>query len=297
MAVIGDAVGLTLDQIVVATDFTPVSEMAVSYAAGFAKWFDSKLTVAHVVDLSAATQMDAGLLGISIDTMRRHSAEKVENLLNDLSLDGVHALGRTLEAHNPAAKVVCLANEIRASLLVIGTHSRTGLNRMILGSFAEGVIHHANCPVLTIGPKVKVPPMEDLPFRTIVFATDLEDDSVQKAGVALAFAQDSLARIYMCHVISHAPRDLTNSLKLQFTAEKRLSKLIPAAAYEWCSPECILEYGNPAEHILHLAEQKRADLIVLGARRNTSWFTHLTQGTVAHVLSEAACPLMTICGE
>ena len=47
---IGDEVGLTLDQIVVATDFTPVSEMAVAYAAALAKRFASKLTVASVVE-------------------------------------------------------------------------------------------------------------------------------------------------------------------------------------------------------------------------------------------------------
>lgn len=296
MPVIGHVVGLTLDQVVVATDFTPVSETAVSYAAAFAKWFASKLMVIHVVDLSAATQMDAGLLGISIDRMRRDSAERVENLLNNLYLDGVQALGRTLEAHNPAAEVVALANKLPADLLVIGTHSKTGVKKMILGSFAEGVIHHAKCPVLTIGPKVKAPATENIPFRTIVFATDLHDDSVEKAGVALVFAQDSLARIYMCHVISHPPSDLTDSLELQFAAEKQLSKLIPAAAYEWCSPECTLEYGNAAAHILQLAEKTGADLIVLGARRNRSWFTHLIQGTVAHVLSEAKCPVMTVCG-
>lgn len=294
MPVIGDAVGLTLDQVVVATDFTPVSEMAVAYAAVLTKRFASKLTVANVVDLSA-TRSDAAVMGIPIDAMRRDSAENVENLLNDLAMDGVHALGRSLEAHKPAAAVVRLADELRANLLVIGTNSRTGLKKMVLGSFAEGVIHHASCPVLTIGPKVKIQPAEDIPFRTIVFATDLHHDAVQKAAVALAFAKDSLARIYMSHVISHPPNDLTNSLDLQFTSEKALSKLIPAADYEWCSPECTVEYGNAAAHILQLANRTGADLIVLGARRNTSWFTHLTEGTVAQVLSEASCPVMTIC--
>ena len=166
---------------------------------------------------------------------------------------------------------------------------------MILGSFAEGVIHHAHYPVITIGPNVSVSPSEDIPFRTIVFATDLNHHSAQKAAVALMFAKDSLARIYMCHVLGHAPSDLTNSLDLQFSSEKELSKFDSAAAYEWCSPACTVEYGDVAKHILQLAEKKGADLIVLGARRNTGWFTHPTQGTVAQVLSEANCPVMTIC--
>ena len=295
MPVIGDEVGLTLDQVVVATDFTPVSEMAVAYAAALAKRFASKLTVANVVDLSVATRSNEAVIGIPIDRLRKDSAENVQNVLNDLTLDGVHAAGRTVEAHNPAAEVVRLADELRANLLVIGTHSRTGLQKMILGSFAEGAIHHAHCPVITVGPKVKVGPAQDIPFRAIVFATDLNHNAVQKAAVALTFAKDSLARIYMCHVIGHPPSDLTDSLDLQFSSEKKLSKLIPAAAYEWCSPACTVEYGDVAKHILQLAERTGADLIVLGAQRNTGWFNHLAQGTVAQVLSEASCPVMTIC--
>jgi len=270
MSVIGDEVGLTLDQVLVATDFTPVSEMAVAYAAALAKRFASKLTVANVVDLSVATRSNEALIGIPLDRMRKDSAENVQNVLNDLTLDGVHAAGRTVEAHKPAAEAVRLADELRANLLVIGTHSRIGLQKMILGSFAEGVIHHAHCPVITLGPKVKVTPAEDMPFRTIVFATDLDHDAVQKAAVALAFAKDSLARIYMCHVIGDPPGDLTESLDLQVCFEKELKKLIPAAAYEWCSPACTVEYGDVAQHILRLADRTGANLIVLGARRTFS---------------------------
>jgi len=293
MPVTGDEVALTLDQIVVATDFTPISEMAVKYAAALTKRFSSKLTVANVVDLSVATRSNEAVVGSPVDEMRKDSAEKVQNVLNDLKLAGIHAARTAVEAHNPAAAVVRLADELRANLLVTGTHSRTGLQKLILGSFAEGVIHHAHCPVISIGSNLKVSAGEDIPFRTIVFATDLHHDSVQKAAMALTFAKDSLAQIYMCHVIPHPPSDLSSSLDLQFRSEKELSELIPTAAYEWC--ECTVEYGDVAEHILQLAAKTGADLIVLGARRSSGWFTHPLQGTVAHVLSKANCPVMTIC--
>ena len=71
MPVIGDEVGLTLDQIVVATDFTPVSEMAVAYAAALAKRFASKLTVASVVDLSIASRSEA-----VVDSPRQDAARQ-----------------------------------------------------------------------------------------------------------------------------------------------------------------------------------------------------------------------------
>src|SRR5215472_474663 len=227
--------------------------------------------------------------------MRHDSAENIEWVANDLETVGVKAQGKSLEGHNPGSELLRFSEYLKTDLLVIGTHSKTGLKKMILGSFAEGVIHHANCPVLAVGPHVKPPTEVGLAFGTIVFATDFRHSSVEKAGIALTFAQDSSAKIYMCHVLDHTPPDLTDSLDLQFKAEKGLSRLIPMAAFEWCNPECLVDYGDVPEHILGLAQRVRADLIVLGARRSTTWRTHLTEGTVGQILSKSTCPVLTIC--
>lgn len=295
MPVIQNETGLTLDRIVVATDFKPASEVAIKYASALAKHFASNLTVAHVVDLSVATRSEVAVVGLLIDTMRHDSAENMERVLTDLANAGVHAQGQTLEAHNAAAAVVGLTEQLKADLLIVGTESRHGFNKMILGSFAEGVIHHAKCPVVTLGPKVKKPISKGLNFDSIVFATDLRHDTAEKAAVALAFARDSLAKIYICHVLEHMGKDFGEMLELQLKSESVLRKLIPNSMYEWCSPECIVEQGSVATHLLDIAKRTDADLIVLGARRDATWFASLKEGVVGQVLAEAACPVMTIC--
>ena len=295
MPVIGNEIGLTLDQIIVATDFTPVSETATSYASALAKHCAAKLTVVNVVDLSVSTQSEKALVGIPIDRMRRDSAENVQRVINDLATDGIKAQGKTLEGDNPGSEFLRFSESMKTDLLVIGTHSKSGLKRMVLGSFAEGIIHHAKCPVFAIGPHVKEPIKGGLTFGSIVFATDFHHSSVEKAGIALTFAKDSSARIYMCHVLDHTPHNLVDSLDLQFTAEERLSRLIPTAAFEWCAPECLVDYGDAPDHILGLAQRVGADLIVLGARRSSDWRTHLTAGTVGQILSKSTCPALTIC--
>jgi nucleotide-binding universal stress UspA family protein len=56
----------------------------------------------------------------------------------------------------------------------------------------------------------------------------------------------------------------------------------------------VVESGAAATHILELAESIHAGLIVLGAKRHASWLSHLTEGTVGHVLAGAQCPVLTV---
>lgn len=295
MPVVENNVGMQLDNIIVATDFEPESEIVTDYARLFAKHCSSKLTVAHIVDLSVASRSEAAVIGLVINQMRHNSAEQMDRTLNKLHDAGVRAHGKILEAHNPGEAVMRLANEVGAYMIVMGTHARHGLSKLALGSCAEGVIHHAQCPVITLGPKVKKTATRVLNIGTIVFATDLYHDTAEKAGVALEFAKDTGAKIYMCHVLQHSGKNFGDAIESQLKTESALCKLIPQSTYEWCSPEVIVEHGQVGDHILQLARRVNADLIVMGAHRRATWFTHLAEGVVEHVLAEAECPVMTIC--
>ena len=295
MPVIGDQVGLTLDRIVLATDFLPASEKAAGYAKGLAKRFSSSLSLAHVIDLSVATVSADAVVGLPIDDMRRQSVEQQERLLHDMTLAGVQTTANTLESHNPAAAVVGLATGLRADLIITGTNARHGVSKAILGSFAEGVIRHTTCPVMVIGPNVKPAPDEPLSFNTVIFATDLSPDAAAKAAVALSFAKDSLANVYLCHILDRPGKSISETVELELRFESELENLIPRSAYDWCSPERVVEFGEAAPHILELAKRVGADLIVLGAKHSSSWYPHLIEGTVEKVLADAECPVLTIC--
>lgn len=295
MPVIGNDVGLTVERIVLATDLTPTSDTPTQYAEVLARRYESKLTVAHVLDLSAGTQSEDGAAGLALEYARRTSNIEMTDLLERFLRHGVKATGHSLESRNPAAAIVKLATEIDADLIVAGTHARHGLKRAILGSCAEGIIRHAPCPVITIGPKVKVPHEGGaLSFRSIVFATDFGTNVETKVAIALAFAQDAGARIYLCHVLEHQDSETSQSPEMRSKVEALLEKMIPKSAYDWCDPECVVEEGGVADRIRELAKRNRADLIILGARQSSSWLTHLNEGVVGDLLTEAECPVMTI---
>lgn len=296
MPVTENAAQLALYRILVATDFGPAAETATAYATTLARHFGSALTLAHVIDLSVATRSEAAMAGWPLEQMRQDAMEHMGHVVHRLNMLGVNVRSRELEAHNPAAAIVGLSEDAHADLVVIGTNSRHGLNKLIVGSCAEGVIHHAACPVITLGPKVKLPAETDFNLRTVVFATDLHHQAVEKAALALAFAKESLAKVYVCHVTKE---DVTNELgltDLESASEVALLRLVPPSAYDWCSMEYVVRSGRAGERIVELAKNAEADLIVLGARRQNSYNTnHLTKSVVEHVLAEAECPVMTLC--
>src|SRR5215469_1753135 len=292
MPVIQNEVGLTLDKIVVATDFTPESEKALTYARALAHHFASKLILAHVIDLSIAVPLEASFGGPDLDSMRSDGAENMDRTLRDLEINGLKARGETIEAHNPAEAIVSLSEKIDADLLIVGTHHRRGLSKLLLGSCSEAIIHNASCPVLTIGPNADAEPL-DVGFRSIVFATDLEHNAASKAAVALAFAKDSIAKIQVCHVIEGNGR-LVDAFAEQSKAEATLSKLIPDASYDWCTPKPSVEFGDVEQQILRVAQTVDADLIVLGAQRGASWNRRFWDGIVERIIGRANCPVLTI---
>jgi nucleotide-binding universal stress UspA family protein len=296
MSATEQAIGLKLENIVVATDFGPAAKAATEYARSLAKHFSSALTLVNVLDLSVATS-EASMTGWPLEQMREDNAANMERTLNQLKSEGIKVRGKTLESHTPAATIVSLLEGIDADLVVIGTSSRHGLSKLIIGSCAEWVIHHAKCPVVTLGPKVRKPPNADFKLRKVVFATDLNHHAVEKAGVALSLAKESLAKVYLCNVLDRVGTDLSDSIYRQLDAEAELRKLVPTPTFEWCSPEFIVEFGDVAERIVALAKRTDADLIVLGARQTASYFTRLAKGVVEHVLAEAPCPVMTICAD
>ena len=142
----------TFDKILTAIDFSENSSYAFEYALTLAKQFNSELTVMHVinepVDLRgfyvphiSFEQLEREIEAGAVTMMERFCTERLEGFSNYTTaiVTGV-----------PYEEINRKAEEIGASLIVLGTHGRTGLDHLIFGSTAERVVRSASCPVLTI---------------------------------------------------------------------------------------------------------------------------------------------------
>lgn len=287
MAVIGERPEITLDRIVVATDFSPVALNAARYGAALARRYSSRLTLLNVVDLSGIAASMGTLVGPAIDilkTEQEHRLREAAKELHGLSVDI-----QLLEEFSPATAILHAVSD--ASLLVMGTSAKDGITKVVLGSVAEQVLRSVACPVLTIGPNVRELHDELVCFREILFATDFTAQAAKAAPLALAFAEDSTANLYLCHVL---PEHHPHSLDERNSYMTALERTVPRSAFDWCNPQCAVEYGKASEALLKLADDVEADLLVLGARKASFWLEYVHTGLTPALLASAKCPVLTI---
>lgn len=294
MPVINDCVGLTIDRIILATDFSEGAEVASELAEALGKRFAAEIAVTHVISNSVAGKAACAIAGVDMKQLQRVSNASLEAQRLALESGGSKARTKLLESDDPVGAVCDFAENSRADLVVCGTSARRGVERAMLGSFAERLILKSSVPVLTVGPGAKEKSSHACQIGKVLFATDLDDGSVRQAQAAAQLAKEFRAKILLCHVLKRESHELANLLGMRHKFEAELRHLLPAADFEWCSPECVLGEGLASEYIVNCATNAGVDLVVLGTPNRAAWTTHLTAGTTGRILREAPCPVLTI---
>ena len=139
-------------QLLVAVDFSGPSIRALQVARDIGKRLNARLNIVHFVPMRIADMGMEGGVGFTEEMHQSELAEakvKLENLVKDHTMadDDVKQFLRTGE---PAADMGAMANEIGADMIVIGTHGRTGLKHLLLGSVAEHILRSADVPVMCV---------------------------------------------------------------------------------------------------------------------------------------------------
>jgi universal stress protein A len=144
---------ISLKTILVATDFSEPSEVAVRYGRALAEAFHASLHVLHVLPDSVALPWATMADGLAMaDVQRqweREAAARLQRMLPEGARESGHAV-RVTRAGDPVRQVTRYAAETGADLVVLGTHGRGAVAHMFMGSVAERVVRTAPCPVLTV---------------------------------------------------------------------------------------------------------------------------------------------------
>ncbi|MGE0869737.1 MAG: universal stress protein [Kofleriaceae bacterium] len=142
--------------ILVATDFSELADAGLAYAVDLASRLDATVHVLHVIPVPVMGMEEIGIAYGAV-TMEATTAE-AQRALDELVARYRSAGARVgiaaprLEVGDPREVIDRVAEEINADLIVMGTHGRRGVRRMLLGSVAESVVRSAPCPVLTLRP-------------------------------------------------------------------------------------------------------------------------------------------------
>lgn len=290
---------VSLKNILFATDFSEPSESALPFALAIARQYGSKIVALHVllpVTYGFAPPESAAMAADALEEHARTEMQCIESQLAGVPSE-VH-IERDLAVWPAISRFI---EQKDIDVLVLGTHGRTGAQKVLMGSVAETIFRQSPVPVLTIGPRARRGLHGAAQFHRILLATDFTPESLAAVPYAVSLAQEHQAHLVMLHVAPLSGQNMARDGKPQSAAGilHDLHELIPADAELWCHPHTIVEYGEPAERILAAARERSADLIVLGvrgARGHLGAATHLERSTAHKVVAHADCPVLTVRG-
>jgi nucleotide-binding universal stress UspA family protein len=285
---------LQVRNILVLTDFSACSQKALLYAVNTARTYKSKLTFLHIVPpqlrLPQHPRNNKALRAAWGEMKQLQFDLLSKGVLRDVHLQLLVKRGNSW---NVISRILKLQS---TDLIVMGTHGRTGLKKLILGSFAETVFRQASCPVLTVGPSIPDGVVAEYP-QHILFPTD--GSHASKTAEPYAYwlgrapgAQLTLLRVVHTGLFENAESD-TERLK---DAKKHLQAtgLYAAWSQGGVTPSVVAEMGPKVKTILRVARTTNADLVILGIWGQDNVPERLGWDDAYQLVCSAHCPVLTV---
>ena len=297
-----------IKRILCPTDLSEASRHAIAHATAIARWYRASLTILHVCDvvLASIPGLPASESGEMPEAELRRIREQMAASCAAATAAGI-GVNLIVETGRPAARILARAGELRADLIVIGTHGAGGFEHMLLGSTTEKVLRKAGCAVLTVPPHAAG---STLPFKRILCAVDFSQWSLRALELARSLAAESGAALTALSVIEwpweepppptfadlpaeQAAALLDYRLSVEAGAMQRLKSLSndrPGSV----ALEPRLSHGKPAARILVTATEIGADLIVIGVHGRKGLDLRVFGSTANQVVRQATCPVVTL---
>jgi nucleotide-binding universal stress UspA family protein len=200
---------------------------------------------------------------------------------------------------------------MNADLIVMGTHGRSGVDRVLIGSVTEKVLRKAACPVLTVPPAAPdAVPATPVLYKNIVCPVDFSDASMRALEYALSLAREADAHLTVLHVtplefdLPHEHSMVDTGLTLaeffdrrERQARARLEEAVHPRAQDYCTAVALVTRAHrPWQEILRVANEGHADLIVVGVQGRSAVDLMFFGSTTQQVIRQASCPVLTLRG-
>lgn len=284
---------IALANVLLATDFSAESVQAVPYARGL-RDRNAKLYVVHVMDLFPFALSSDSSARARIEHIRQKANAQMQEFVR-VHLDS-NKVEPVLLAGEIFIAIEKFTREREIDLIVLGGRGDAGMNRLFEGSTAEEIFRTAQCPVMVVGPKVRVRADTAL-FNHLLFATDLSPFS----RTALPYIQfllhaNSSAKLTLAHFVDEECADVHERHQLRRRLERELTGMVDPG-FRHQVEDVAVESCAPHEGMLKMAEGLTADLLVLGVRSGGAFVKAATHGLLSiapRVISEAPCPVLTV---
>jgi nucleotide-binding universal stress UspA family protein len=283
---------IRIQRILVPVDFSEASKKAVNYGLSFALEFESRLILAHIApyDAAAYEKAKADLLElIPQDCRDRLNFEII------------------VKSGDIRAELAAIVEDREIGLIVMGTHGRSYIGRMILGSVTEGMLRKLHVPILTVShldPEKEIHQPRLVPLRRILYATDLADGSEEGLAFSIRLARGLDASLTVAHALQlgdtafygmeAVPLPADYDAEVRTRAEERLNRAVALASDGGVPISTMLADGPPYEMINALAARLKADLIVINLQAKGRLERLVLGSTAERVIRTATAPVLSL---
>ncbi len=291
------------------TDFSAHAETALPYASALVKRFGGALCVAHVIDTNSLAHGSGQGFWLGdremqdvLDSMQEHAESRLAVIVDRAQDQGIEASALVLRGQ-PVPQIIEAARVSHAEMIVMPSHGRSGIDRLVFGSVCERVIRNAPAPVLAI----KHPEREfvgstdlELRLRRVLFPTDFSEYSLKGLPYAVSLCREFGATLVLASVaemplilpeLMPEVSDGIDSDQVAF-ATKNLEAM--AQDLPSVESEVIVRSGHPPHEIVEVAAETNVDLIVIPTH-GRSGILHAFLGSVAEKVTRMApCPVLTL---
>lgn len=293
-----------LARVLCPTDFSEFASAAVTYAAALAASYGSSLRLLHVLTPFPIVAP----LGDVPGNVRLYETQRTQGQLAlEAEAARVRRPGFTVDVElregGAVHEILAAAEAWPADLIVLGTHGRGGVERLVLGSVAEKLLRKTRCAVLTV-PHDAIATAQAGAVRVAHILCPHDGSAASAAGVAyaVALAERTGARLTLMSVVESIPYggDFTGPDFAAFRAardqhaQEALDSAVSAEVRVSCNVHERLVYGHPARQIIEVAGQETPDLIVMGVQGRGAFDLLMFGSTTNHVVRHAACPVLTV---
>ena len=293
-----------LKRILCGTDLSPASGPAWEFAQRLALATRAELLLLHVVPVIPVS-MEGGFDPRTYQRLmkdgRMEAVAACDRLVASVVDRSLRVAVRT-EDGPAAARILAVADSEGADLVVLGTHGRTGLSRLLVGSVAEHVVQLASCPVVTVRPLPGLAGSSGRPLARIMYPTDFSPASRKAWPWVKALAEVTGADVDLLHVLLEVvpdrhvdPAFLARAAEaIREDAQKSGDQFLAICGFPRDRIHVHLAHGVEADQIAHLAQARGADLIVMGTHGRTGLLRLALGSVTRRVLHAAPCPVLTV---
>jgi nucleotide-binding universal stress UspA family protein len=289
-----------IKKILCAIDRSPSSLQAFGYAIALARWQSARLNLLEVIEEAPPPGVSrAPRIGVPAET-RTALERDLRQILTARRASDVK-VKIFMRKGNVVQEILAQAKTSRSDLIVIGSHGRGGVQRLVLGSVAEKVLRLATCPVLTVRRGVRRVRRSRSPFETILCPTDFSTAANRAVAYAKRLAQEADAKLILMSavewpfgeaVMSGALAKLRKSI--ESNARETLTRLLPRSASHGPPAQAIVAIGKASDAIVNVARTRSVDLIVMGVSGRGALDVALLGSTTHHVIREGTWPVLTV---